>query len=291
MLLAVLLALVVLAAVEIFVIVTIAHLIGGLLTAALLIVSTVGGLWLVRRERRRAWSALREALATGVTPDRELADAAVILGGGMLIAIPGFVTDVAGLLAVAPFTRPAVRGLATRWVSRRAALGGLRMTPPWPRRSAEGGEDEPPAGGGPVIQGEVLDEHTERQATQQEADRRPSQRDGRRDTRPRRLPNSGRRLAVQPLRVPQALFSRCEDRAPGCGSGPRLDRIAASRSARTASRSSMDRRSSSMSQCVRAGLAFFGAGSSPVTVIALAPHTRHSHVGGISASAANGTVK
>lgn len=161
MLLAVLLALVILAAVEIFVIIVVAHLIGGLLTAVLLILSTIGGLWLVRREHRRTWKALREALASGVMPDRELADAAVILGSGVLIAIPGFVTDVAGLLAAAPFTRPAVRGLVSRWVSRRSALGALRMTPPWPRRSGNDGPDEP-TDGGQVIQGEVVDEDTDR---------------------------------------------------------------------------------------------------------------------------------
>lgn len=160
MLFAALLALVVLAAAEIYVIITIAHLIGGLLTAVLLILSTMGGLWLVRRERQRTWNALREALARGVMPDRELADAAAILGGGVLIAIPGFITDVAGLFAAAPFTRPAVRGLLARWVSRRAALGGLHMTPPWPRRSGDGGQDDPAAPGGQVIQGEVLEEHT-----------------------------------------------------------------------------------------------------------------------------------
>ena len=168
MLLAALLALVILAAAEIFVIVTVAHLIGGLLTAVLLIVSTIGGLWLVRRERRRAWNALREALASGSVPDRELADAAVILGGGALIAIPGFITDVAGLFTVAPFTRPAVRGLLARWLSRRAELGGVQMTRPWPRRPADGrdgGQDAADGGqdaahGGQVIQGEVLEEHT-----------------------------------------------------------------------------------------------------------------------------------
>ena len=53
----------------------------------------------------------------------------------------------------------------------------------------------------------------------------------------------------------------------------------------------MDRRSRSMSQWLRGGLAFLGADRPPVVVNAVAPHTRHSHVAGTSASAANGTVK
>lgn len=159
MLLAVLLGLLVLAAAEIYVIIVIAHLIGGLLTAVLLIASTVGGLWLVRRERRRAWEALREEMARGVMPDRELADAAAILGGGVLIAIPGFITDVAGLLAVTPFTRPAVRGVITHWVSRRATVAGLQMTPPARGNGDDRQDTADDHADGPVIQGEVLEEH------------------------------------------------------------------------------------------------------------------------------------
>ena len=67
--------------------------------------------------------------------------------------------------------------------------------------------------------------------------------------------------------------------------------MTASRSASTASRSSTVRRSISMSQWLRGGLTFLGDGLSPVAAIAMDPHTRHSHVGGSSASAANGTVK
>ena len=63
------------------------------------------------------------------------------------------------------------------------------------------------------------------------------------------------------------------------------------RSASTASRSSTVRRSISMSQWLRGGLTFFGDGDSPVAAIAIAPQTRHSHVGGSSASAAKGTLK
>ena len=77
---------------------------------------------------------------------------------------------------------------------------------------------------------------------------------------------------------------------PGASS-PRWLRIRASRSARTSSRSAMDRRSRSMSQWLRGGLALRGADRSPVLVNAVTPHTRHSQVAGTSASAANGTVK
>ena len=120
------LAVLVLAAVEIFVIVTIAHVVGWALTVALLIVSTVVGLWLVRNQGRRAWGALHGAVRSGVVPDRELGDAALVLAGGALVAVPGFVTDVLGMLAVAPFTRPLVRRVFGLIFFRRAAAVGVR---------------------------------------------------------------------------------------------------------------------------------------------------------------------
>ncbi len=71
---------------------------------------------------------------------------------------------------------------------------------------------------------------------------------------------------------------------------PRWPLMIASRSASTSSRSAIVRRSMSMSQWLRGGLAFEADGSSPVAVTAVAPQTRHSHFAGTSASAANGTL-
>jgi UPF0716 family protein affecting phage T7 exclusion len=168
------LAVLVLAAVEIFVIVAIAHVIGWALTVALLIVSTVAGLWLVRVQGRRAWGALRGAVASGVVPDRELGDAALILAGGALIAVPGLVTDVIGMLAVAPFTRPLVRRIFGLILFRRAAAVGVRVgsrltrarsTPAGPSPRGPSGPDSSgaprSAGAAPqnakIIRGEVVD--------------------------------------------------------------------------------------------------------------------------------------
>ena len=104
------LAVVLLVAAEIYVIVTIAHLIGWALTVALLVASTVAGLWLVRVQGRRAWGALRGAAASGVIPDRELGDAALILAGGALIAVPGpsSMTRLAWMTIVPPLPEPLV---------------------------------------------------------------------------------------------------------------------------------------------------------------------------------------
>ena len=107
--------------VEIYVIVQVGQAIGALPTIALLLVESLLGGWLVKREGRRAWEALRSTLSTGRLPGRELLDAALVLIGGTLLLTPGFVTDVFGFFCVLPVTRPLARRVVTSALARRAA--------------------------------------------------------------------------------------------------------------------------------------------------------------------------
>ncbi|MBA3308841.1 MAG: FxsA family protein [Nocardioidaceae bacterium] len=111
---------VVLPIVEIYVIIQVGQEIGALPTVILLVVESILGGWLVKREGRRAWVALNEALATGQMPGRQLADAALVLVGGTLLLTPGFVTDVFGFFLVLPFTRPFARRVLAALAARRA---------------------------------------------------------------------------------------------------------------------------------------------------------------------------
>ena len=105
---------------EIFVIIQVGQQIGAIPTLLVLIFESLLGGWLVRREGRRAWEALRTSVGSGQLPARELSDAALILVGGTLLLTPGFVTDVFGFFFVLPFTRPFARRLLALVVARRA---------------------------------------------------------------------------------------------------------------------------------------------------------------------------
>ncbi|MGH3446965.1 MAG: FxsA family protein [Nocardioidaceae bacterium] len=109
--------------IEIYVIIQVGQEIGALSTVLLLLAVSVAGAWLVKREGRRAWSALQEALSTGRMPGKELADGGLLLVGGALLLTPGFVTDACGFLLVLPFTRPVARRLLASMVSRRVVMG------------------------------------------------------------------------------------------------------------------------------------------------------------------------
>ncbi len=122
-------AFVVVPLVEIFVIVQIGQVIGAWWTILLLVVDSVIGAWLVKREGLRAWRALGEALRERRMPARELADGMLILVGGTLMLTPGFVTDLAGVLCILPVTRPIGRRVLTGVISRKLAAGAAGFPP------------------------------------------------------------------------------------------------------------------------------------------------------------------
>ena len=106
-------------------------------TLVLLLVDSVIGAVLVRREGSRAWQRFRSALSEGRVPDDENLQGAMLLFGGALLLTPGFVTDVVGLALVLPITRaPLARVVRLRVVPVPIQVGtGL-----WNR--ARGGDGE-----------------------------------------------------------------------------------------------------------------------------------------------------
>jgi UPF0716 protein FxsA len=134
--------------VEISALILVGNLIGPWWTILLLVVDSIVGGWLIRREGSRAWRALNTALGSGAMPAKELADGALILVGGTLMLTPGFVTDVFGMFLILPFTRPLARRLLTQVVTRRMVIAGVAHDV---RRPGPGPQ-------GPVVRGEVVDD-------------------------------------------------------------------------------------------------------------------------------------
>jgi UPF0716 protein FxsA len=100
--------------VEIVVIVKVAGAIGGWNTLALLITTSIIGAFLVRHEGFIVLRRVQAQLDRGVLPGRELVDGALVLVGGVLMLVPGFITDAAGLLLLFPPTRAGARSLLIR---------------------------------------------------------------------------------------------------------------------------------------------------------------------------------
>lgn len=82
----------------------------GILTTLLIIVGTGAlGIFLARKEGFQAVRNLQASLQAGQAPGPAALDAACVLIGGLILILPGFLTDIIGLVFVLPFTRKLVQ--------------------------------------------------------------------------------------------------------------------------------------------------------------------------------------
>jgi UPF0716 protein FxsA len=96
----------------------------GLLTAIVLaLLTTLLGGVLVVREGKRGWQRLRAAALERRPPGAEATDGLIGLLGALLLVVPGFLTDVLGLLLLTPPARAAVRASLRRATERRVPAG------------------------------------------------------------------------------------------------------------------------------------------------------------------------
>jgi UPF0716 protein FxsA len=150
--------------VEIAVFIVVVHWLGAALAVLLVLVTSLLGAWLLRREGGRAWRQLREGALSGQPAVGDLNPGLLgRLTGGLLLAIPGFVTDVVGLALLVPAVRRAAGAGAQRLVERRmssSAAGDLfgprrvRVRPGRPYQP-DTGRDTSPLGA--PIEGEIID--------------------------------------------------------------------------------------------------------------------------------------
>lgn len=119
---------------------------GPLTTLGLLLLGGVAGSVLLRREGTRALGAFSEALRTRRAPHREVADGVLIAAAAFLIIVPGFVSDVAGLLLLFPPVRRLIGGRMARRAEQRERELVLNL---------RYGRD--PRAGGAVVDGAVVD--------------------------------------------------------------------------------------------------------------------------------------
>ncbi|MFP5347057.1 MAG: FxsA family protein [Actinomycetes bacterium] len=153
---------------ELVVLVWVAHRIGGW-TVLLLLASAVLGVVVLRHGGPSTFRRVREATRAGRPPTVELADAFLTVLGGVLLIVPGFVTDVVGLACLVPPFRWGARALLLRILGRAVSRGsvtlrttGHRVVPGSvvdggfvPGRTANGAGDggTPPALEGRVVPG------------------------------------------------------------------------------------------------------------------------------------------
>ena len=111
--------------VEIYVAVQVGHVIGALNTIGLLLLISLGGVWLTKFAGFGVIARIRRQLAAGRMPTNELIDGGLVLTAGVLLVVPGFLTGALGLLLLLPPTRGLVRtAVKRRFQGRVTYLGG-----------------------------------------------------------------------------------------------------------------------------------------------------------------------
>lgn len=119
--------------VELYVIIRVGQEIGALYTIALLLVISIVGAWLAKREGLGVWRRINELVQAGKVPGVELVDAFLILLAGALLLTPGFITDVLAIFLLLPPSRAVVRRTLRRRFMGRVDVfrgGPARQVPP-----------------------------------------------------------------------------------------------------------------------------------------------------------------
>ncbi|MEU8140213.1 FxsA family protein [Streptodolium elevatio] len=172
---AILLPLVALPILEIYLISRVGSAIGAGNTVLLLLAGVVAGSLAIKYAGRRALNRLAKAAAANAGPaetvsavptpetNKAAADAGLVVLGGILLIIPGFLSDALGILCLLPFTRPLLRraigGAVGSQLARRtkfgAAVGQARQVQDQMRMHAPDGRVVP----GEVVEGTVVDQN------------------------------------------------------------------------------------------------------------------------------------
>lgn len=153
------LGLLLLAAAEIAVFVAAVNTIGAFYALLIVLASSVAGLALLRREGARGWRAFRAAAEAGRPPGNQISNSLIGLLGALLLAVPGFVTALAGLLLVLPPGRILARRGLQRAAERRvsSAAAGDLFGPRHVRVRQAGPVDDASAASAPPVEGEVVE--------------------------------------------------------------------------------------------------------------------------------------
>ena len=100
----------------------------GILPTILIIIATgIGGAYLAKKQGLRAWRDLQYRMANRETPGKALVDSVCILLGGLLLLMPGFITDLAGLLLLFSGPRKILYPFIVKWIYNKVRNGQIRV--------------------------------------------------------------------------------------------------------------------------------------------------------------------
>ncbi|HDR7793398.1 TPA: membrane protein FxsA [Bacillus luti] len=108
--------LVLIPAIEITVLIGSSHLIGLWSTFAMIVFTGVVGAYLARRQGFKVLREIQSKLNRGEMPGGAVLDGIFVFVGGILLVLPGYVTDIIGFIFIVPATRSLLKPLVMKWM-------------------------------------------------------------------------------------------------------------------------------------------------------------------------------
>lgn len=112
---------------EIAIFVEVGSRIGAGMTVLLVIISAVAGIWLVRRQGFATATRVQAMIARGESPALGMLEGLALLAAGVLLVLPGFLTDIAAFMLLIP---PLRRGLLRLYLRHMGVEGTVTRQPP-----------------------------------------------------------------------------------------------------------------------------------------------------------------
>lgn len=92
----------------------------------ILLTGVLGGL-LSRKQGAAAYRKVQRELQYGRMPGDSIVESLCIFAGGLLLILPGFLSDLIGILLLIPFTRAWIKPLISNWFRKRAEKNRIKI--------------------------------------------------------------------------------------------------------------------------------------------------------------------
>ncbi len=112
---------------EFYLLFLVAQEISALTTILLCILTGVLGGSMVRAQGLQAWRAIQRAMARGELPTLEIVSGLILIGIGVMLLTPGFITDTVAFLLLIPPLRRQAAGWTMRYFKKRMQLRAVRF--------------------------------------------------------------------------------------------------------------------------------------------------------------------
>lgn len=118
-------AFIVLPTIELVLMIYSGQLIGFFPTVSLILLTSIFGAYFAKRQGMKAWLDLKNRMASMETPGDALIDSFCIFIAGVLLIMPGFITDLIGVLLLFRWTRNKLRPFIQNWIYKRMKKGQI----------------------------------------------------------------------------------------------------------------------------------------------------------------------